>query len=129
MANKIVVKLKDNTLLKGQTNNFFPSKTFFHLQQINGEQTEVVIEDLKAIFFVKDYDGDKNRKKTYTDKVAGGGRKIRVKFLDGETVVGYTTGYSSDRSGFYMVPADLKGNNERIFVVKSATEEIEMLKI
>jgi hypothetical protein len=40
--------------------------------------------------------------------------------------VGYTTGYSPDRTGFYMVPADLKGNNERIFVVASATEAIEM---
>jgi hypothetical protein len=41
--------------------------------------------------------------------------------------VGYTTGYSPDRAGFYMVPADLKGNNDRIFVVVSATESIEMV--
>lgn len=57
----------------------------------------------------------------------GGGRKIQVKFLDGETIVGYTTGYSSDRPGFFIVPSDLKGNNERVFVVKTATEKVEML--
>jgi hypothetical protein len=50
-----------------------------------------------------------------------------VKFKDGEAIIGYTTGYSPDRSGFYMLPADLKGNNERIFIVKSAPETIEML--
>ena len=127
MTNRVVVKFKDNSILKGQTNNFLPNKTFFHLQQVGGGQIEVHIEDLKAIFFVKNYDGAKDHKKAYNDKVPGGGRKIQVKFLDGETIVGYTTGYSPDRPGFYIVPADLKGNNERIFIVKTATEKVEML--
>ena len=127
MTNKVVVKFKDNSLVKGQTNNFLPNKTFFHLQQISGGQIEVHIEDLKAIFFVKNYNGAKDHKKSYDDKVPGGGRKIQVKFLDGEIIVGYTTGYSPDRPGFYIVPADIKGNNERIFVVKTATEKVEML--
>lgn len=127
MTNKVVVKFKDNSIVKGQTNNFLPNKTFFHLQQLEGGQIEVHIEDLKAIFFVKNYDGAKDHKKAYTDKVPGGGRKIQVRFLDGETIVGYTTGYSPDRPGFYIVPADIKGNNERIFVVKTATEKVEML--
>jgi hypothetical protein len=60
--------------------------------------------------------------------LAGGGRKIQVRFLDGETIVGYTMGYSPDRTGFFLVPADSKGNNERIFVVKSATEKVEMMQ-
>jgi hypothetical protein len=127
MTNKVVVKFKDNSIVKGQTNNFMPNKSFFHLQQIEGGQIEVHIEDLKAIFFVKDYGGAKDHKKSYNDKVPGGGRKIQVKFLDGETIIGYTTGYSPDRSGFYIVPADLKGNNERIFVVQTSTEKVEML--
>ena len=127
MTNKVVVKFKDNSIAKGQTNNFLPNKTSFHLQQLEGGPIEVHIEDLKAIFFVKNYDGDKDHKKTYNDKVPGGGRRIQVKFLDGETITGYTTGYSQDRPGFYIVPSDINGNNERIFVVKTATEKVEML--
>lgn len=127
VANKVVLKFKDKTVLKGKTNNFFPNKTSFHLELVNGEQTEIHIEELKALFFVKSFDGDKRHEKNYADKVPGGGRKIKVKFSDGETITGYTTGYSADRAGFYMVPADLKGNNERIFVVASATEAIEMI--
>ena len=125
--NKVVVKFKDNTLAKGKTSDFFPNKTQFHLENLNGEIVEISIENLKALFFVKDFKGDKNHKKNYIDKIAAGGRKIRVRFLDGETVIGYTLGYSPDRQGFYMTPADLKGNNERIFVVKSATEKVEFL--
>ncbi len=125
--NKIVVKFKDNTVAKGKTNDFFPNKTQFHLEEMNGEIVEISIEDLKAVFFVKDFKGNKNHDDNYNDEIAAGGRKIRVRFFDGETVVGYTLGYSPDRQGFYLSPADLQGNNERIFVVKSATEKIELL--
>ena len=125
--NKVVVKFKDNTLAKGKTSDFFPNKAQFHLENLNGEIVEISIEDLKALFFVKDFKGNKDHEKNYNDEIAAGGRKIRVQFLDGETVIGYTLGYSPDRQGFYMTPADLKGNNERIFVVKSATEKVEFL--
>ena len=125
--NKVVVKFKDNTLAKGKTSDFFPNKTLFHLENLSGEIVEISIENLKAIFFVKDFEGNKNHQKNYSDEIAAGGRKIRVQFLDGETVIGYTLGYSPDRQGFYMTPADIKGNNERIFVVKSATEKVEFL--
>jgi hypothetical protein len=125
--NKIVVKFKDNTVAKGKTNDFFPNKTQFHLEEMNGEIVEISIEDLKAVFFVKDFKGNKNHDDNYNDEIAAGGRKIKVRFFDGETVVGYTLGYSPDRQGFYLSPADLQGNNERIFVVKSATEKIELL--
>ena len=125
--NKVVIKFKDGTLSKGKTSDFFPNKTKFHLEAVDGEIAEVDIEELKAVFFVKDLGGDKNHKYEYSDEIAGGGRKIKVVFSDGETVIGYTLGYSPDRQGFYVTPADIKGNNERIFVVKSATREIEFV--
>ena len=125
--NKVVVKFKDKTMKKGTTSDFLPNKPHFHLEEINGEIGEIKIEDLKALFFVKDFEGNKNHQDKYEDNVAGGGRKVKVNFSDGETVVGYTLGYSPDRPGFFLTPADLKGNNERIFVVKSATEKIEFL--
>ena len=126
VTNKVVVKFKDKNVLKGKTNNFFPNKSSFHLELVSGERIEIHIEELKALFFVKSYEGDKQHEKNYGDQVPGGGRKIKVTFSDGETSVGFTTGYSPERAGFYMVPADLKGNNERIFVVASATEAVEM---
>ena len=125
--NKVVLKYKDKTMAKGKTNDFFPNKTHFHLEEINGEILEISIEDLKAVFFVKDFDGKKDHRKNYNDEIAAGGRKIKVSFIDGETVIGFTLGYSPDRQGFYMTPADIQGNNERIFVVKSATEKVEFL--
>ena len=125
--NKVVAKCKDNTMRKGTTRDFFPNKSQFHLEEMNGEILEINVEDLKAVFFVKNFEGNKAHQKSYDDNVAGGGKKIKVRFFDGETVVGYTLGYSPDRQGFFLTPADLQGNNERIFVVTSATEKIEFL--
>ena len=125
--NKVVVKFKDETVSKGKTSDFFPNKNQFHLEEMNGNIVEISIEDLKAVFFVKDFKGNKNYMDKYSDEIAAGGRKISVHFFDGEIVVGYTLAYSPDREGFFMAPADLQGNNERIFVVKSATKKIELL--
>jgi hypothetical protein len=125
--NKVIARFRDNTILKGKTRDFFPNKNQFHLEEINGEIVGIKVEDLKAVFFVKDYEGNKEYQHEYGDEIASGGRKMKVRFFDGETVIGYTLGYSSDRQGFYMTPADLQGNNERIFVVQSATEKVEFL--
>ena len=125
--NKVVVKFKDNTVEKGETRDFFANKTQFHLVKSNEEILEISREDLKAVFFVKDFEGNKNHQYDYIDVIAAGGRKMQVEFNDGEVVVGYTLAYSPDHDGFFMTPADLKGNNERIFVVKSATKKVEFL--
>ncbi|MBN2283635.1 MAG: hypothetical protein JXO48_07070 [Deltaproteobacteria bacterium] len=126
--NKIVARYKDGSILKGQTVDFFPNKSTFHVEPLDGTAVkEMQIEDLKAVFFVKDFEGNREHKKSYTDTVVGGGRKIKITFFDGEEIIGFTLGYSSERQGFIVTPADLKGNNERIYIVKSATKTIEFL--
>jgi hypothetical protein len=125
--NKVVVRFKDGTVMKGQTSNFFPNKTSFNLQTSDGEHPEIYIENLKAVFFVKDLLGNREHVKRYEDDIAGAGRKIKVRFVDGEEITGYTLGYSPDRLGFLMTPADVTGNNERAFIVASATEKVEFL--
>ena len=125
--NKVVVRFKDDTIMKGNTSDFFPNKALFHLSYREGKIKEIDVEELKAVFFVKDFKGNKDHNKKYDDTVQGAGRKIKVDFSDGESIMGYVLGYSPDRQGFFMTPADLAGNNERIFVVKSATKSVELL--
>ena len=125
--NKVVVRFKDGSVLKGNTSDFLPNKSQFHLESEEGEVIAVSVEKLKAIFFVKDFVGDKDHVESYKEEMTGYGRKIKVMFADGETIIGYTMGYSPDRPGFYITPAETKSNNERVFVVKSASEEIEFI--
>ncbi|NND84988.1 MAG: hypothetical protein HKN46_07540, partial [Acidimicrobiia bacterium] len=58
----------------------------------------------------------------------GLGRKVTVHFEDGETLHGYTTGYSPARAGFWVTPADPESNNERAFVVTAATTSVEFVE-
>jgi len=125
--NKVVVRLKDGSVEKGTTNDFFPNKPKFHLTTVEGFIDEYDVEDLKALFFVKDYGGNKSHEYTYDDTVNGGGRKIRVSFADGEVMDGHTQGYSPNRSGFFMIPTDLGGNNVKVFVVVSSTTEVKFI--
>ena len=125
--NKVVARFKDGTMMKGTTADFFPNKNMFHLIVTNGETLTVNTDQLKAIFFVKDFEGDKERKEIYGDNIPGGGRKVQITFNDGETLTGFSQGYTPDRPGFFVVPADTKSNNERIFIITSATKKVTFL--
>jgi hypothetical protein len=128
--NKIVAHARDGKLLKGTTQDFFPNRPLFHIQLADGgESVEVRCKSLKAVFFVKSFEGDPRR------QVAAGylsgpvetkqGKKIAVRFKDGELLCGYSLTFSADREGFFMFPADPKSNNIRIYVMTAATAEVK----
>ena len=50
-----------------------------------------------------------------------------MEFNDGEIIVGYVLGYSPERQGFFMTPADLEGNNLRIYAVAAAVKKTQFL--
>ena len=126
-ANRVVIHFKDGIIKKGNTSDFLPNKKTFHLNSLDGKIDEIDVENVKAMFFVKDHEGDKDRKREYKDVIAGGGKKVEVSFNDGETIIGYVLGYSPNRQGFIMTPADLSGNNERIFVVQTAINRVAFI--
>jgi len=133
IQNKIVARYQDGRVLKGYTGDFLPTKPAFHLTLMdappNARPLDIQLAELKAIFFVKDFTGDPNRKEVL-EFPAGKpvvGRKIRVIFHDGETLVGTTQGYDATRPGFFVMPADPASNNERCFVVNRATKRVSFI--
>jgi hypothetical protein len=84
------------------------------------------MKDLKALFFVKDLEGDSEHAEQldFDPSHPPVGRRIKVTFKDGESLVGTTTGYQPSRPGFFLVPADVDSNIERCYVVAVAAEEI-----
>ena len=55
------------------------------------------------------------------------GLKAEVRFTDGEVLQGSTLLYDPQQPGFFLIPPDLKSNNEKIFVVSSAVKEFHFL--
>jgi hypothetical protein len=125
MQNKVVVHFLDGRLVKGFTSDFFPNKPAFHVEPAEeGTSTEVQVDTLKGVFFVKSFTGNSLEKHRRDVERTGLGRKIRVDFKDGETLIGYTSGYSPTRTAFFVFPADPQNNNEKVFVVTAATDKV-----
>ena len=128
MQNKVVVQTTNGEIIKGITNDFSPHKDFFHLKEQDSEEIlEIDILDLKAVYFVKTHEGNPNHDEETEAERAGFGKKIRVRFKDGEELLGYTQGFSPNRPGFFVFPIDADSNNDRVFVVNSATDEIDFV--
>ena len=123
---KIVVRYMNGKIVKGFTQNFFPNKTLFHITPMEGEArkgpVEVSLDQLKAIFFVRDFTGDRTfqEKKRLAEGEKPLGRLIEVTCRDGEVIVGTTTGYDPKRPGFFLFPLDGKSNNTKAFIVSGA---------
>jgi hypothetical protein len=128
---KIVARQADGKTLKGYTQDFHPSRPQFSLwPSINAtpkERTVVTVARLKAVFFVRDFDGDANYQESKVFGGRGQGRRIEVTFADGEVVVGTTLNYRADSQGFMVSPADAGANNARIFVVTAALRRVRFL--
>lgn len=128
MQNMVVVQTNNGEIIKGLTNDFSPHKDFFHLkEESSGETLEIDIFDLKAVYFVKTYEGKPDYDEKIESERSGFGKKIRVLFKDGEEMFGYTQGFSPNRPGFFIFPVDPESNNDRVFVVSSATNEIDFV--
>lgn len=128
MLNTVVLHFNTGIIQKGTTDDFFPNKDMFHFRENDkGQIREIRLGDLKAVYFVKNFDGDPNYQERDDVARVGFGKKIRVNFKDGETQVGYTQGFTPDRIGFFVFPVDPASNNDRVFVVKSATDKVQFI--
>lgn len=129
MENKIVVHMKNGTIYKGLTHDFDMSSDAFHLlpAEGGGVPKNVTIEEMKALFYVKDYMGNRDfvARRQFTEEQQNE-RRVVIRFHDGEEIWGFLAeDVDPDKAaGFLFYPADDRDNNIRIFVVRSALESL-----
>jgi hypothetical protein len=132
MENKIVVHMKDGSIHKGVTHDFAPDKQGFHLlpAEGGGVPMKVGLEQMKALFYVKDYIGNRDfvAQRTFEDERRER-RKAIAQFADGEEIWGFLGegAEQEEGTGFFFYPADKRDNNIRIFVVRSALKELRLV--
>jgi len=131
---KIVIRFADGRIEKGYSQDFFPSKPLFHLfknlARGSANHKEILVSDLKAIFFVKTFAGfpDYEERKRFVEGDTAQGRKVEVVFADGEILQGSVLGYDPKDPGFFLFPSDPKSNNQRVFVVNTAIKNFRYLE-
>jgi hypothetical protein len=131
ISNLVVARYADGRVLKGVTQDFSPNRGIFHVHAPGDDANAVELrfKQLKALFFVRTLEGDGSRQDVRGFVAAPPetqqGKKIAVRFKDGEFICGYTLSWTPDREGFFLFPADVEGNNQRIFVITAATAEVK----
>lgn len=130
-ASKVVVACLDGQRLKGFVFNFSALRDSFRLfPEANSPQSagnDIQLQDVKAIFFVKEFAGNSERKDAYNMAEGAHGRKLEVSFRDGEKIPGTTEAYNPNKLGFFMFPADRDSNNSRIFIVNKNIRGVKVL--
>jgi hypothetical protein len=128
MEDKVVAHFRDGRTQRGFTQDFRPDAETFHLlpSEGGGIPTTIKLDELKALFYVKDY-GSMRRQVERAKRFGGElprGQKTIVEFKDGEKIWGFAEEYAPDSRGFYFVPADPQENNTRVFIVNSSVKQI-----
>ena len=138
---KTVTRLNNGNLLKGYMRDFSPNRNELTVEEKGTARQHLVkIEDLKAVFFVKSFEGNheyRERKSYGIAKIKG--QRVFVKFRDGESMVGFLEGevpwergfflskQDSDLKGFFLLPVDEDTNNIKVFVVASSIDEVTVV--
>lgn len=127
---KLVVHHKNGEIAKGQTNDFSPSRSSFHLRDYkdNTAVLEIELENLKAVFFVKDFIGNPDHVYSQDfNSSQGFGKQIIITFKDGEIFHGVSEAIHTGKIGFFVSPIDPEANTIRAFVINSFIEKIDFV--
>jgi len=124
----VVLRYRDGHALRCTLlEEFQPSDRVVVAETEDGETINVDVDALKAVFFLKD--PLRREYEIQTGHVTippAGGAPSRVEFTDGEVIHGRMASYRVDDNGFFLYPASLDSNNERIFVVARALRTLSI---
>ncbi len=141
LKDRAVLRFLNGKILKGYLKDFSPDLTEISFEDVeSGETVMVNPVEVKAIFFVRSFDGDRElkEKKSYGIRKPAG-KKVFIKFKDNESLVGFLEGeipwekgfflskQDKNKKGFFLVPADMNSNNIKIYIVVSSVMDVTVV--
>ncbi len=135
---RVILRCFDGRLIKGYIGNFSASDETVVLEDELLQKQKYSVSDLKAIFFVRTFEGNKSHSeaKTFRDPISLG-KRVFVKFKDGESMTGYIEGgvpwergfflEPKKGPGFFLIPVDSESNNIKVFVVASSVWDVTVM--
>ncbi len=94
----------------------------------DGSVRTIQVKDLKAIFFVKEFEGKDHKEGSWEEEDPNGlkaGKKVIVTFKDGEKMKGKVLSDWMKGEGFFLYPIEKDSNNLKVFVVKTSILDIK----
>ena len=92
--------------------------------KLTDQRVFIAFNELKAVYYVKSFDGRFDRRHEYHEFRADGSPVV-VRFKDGETMEGTMQGvYRPDKPRFFIVPRDPESNNISVLIEASAVDRV-----
>ncbi len=136
-SRRVIVRYSDGATLRGYfsvEDVSLPgndSAETLSVRSVEGEIENIKVSRLKAIFFVKSFEGkqDYSEFKVFTHQPSGKGVWVRIHFHDGEIMEGIAPNSLSTFAGqvFSLTPPDPRSNNETVLVSKKSMKEMQIL--
>jgi hypothetical protein len=121
----VIARSRDGHLIPGYLEKGkLLARGILRMTDSRGEPIPTDIHKLKAVFFVRDFAGNRDylEQKTLVGEPARPGLRVRIRFEDNEMFEGITENTLEllVNPGFFFWPGDARSNNRLIYVVKSA---------
>jgi hypothetical protein len=144
---KVIARVRDGNLLRGYlttpaadgVEEFLRehASTFHRQIEIHSVESDktisVSLDSLKAVFFVKTFDGRKDYQevKFFAKSPPIRGLWVRVQFYDHECIEGVVENSLRHliEPGFFMKPPDDQSNNEILYVIKRSLSDFRILGV
>ncbi|MCP4902145.1 MAG: hypothetical protein GY906_34695 [bacterium] len=126
----VVLRYKDGSVVPcSLVRPFSPKEECVEVKTQDGAHLKVSIDELKAVFFLKDSRrrGAELHMQVRTEAEAMESSALaRVEFFDGEIIRGRIQHYSVADMGFFLYPCSPDTNNEWIFVAAHALTTLDI---
>jgi hypothetical protein len=98
-----------------------------------GSVLQVPYSEVKAVCFVKDFEGGETwqQRRTFLTRPKSAGLWVRLRFIDGDSIEGMVANnlMQLEPNGFSIVPPDPTFHNQKIFVPRLAVTEVQVLGV
>jgi uncharacterized protein DUF6982 len=130
---KVVVLLLDRSTVRGYLNPAALGRTeTIDLLTPEGEHRAIALVDVKSVYFVREFlDSFQPERKTFLSRPKLDGLWVRLRFRDDDIMEGIVSNDLLDLldTGVQLTPPDLHGNSLRMFIPRSALEEMKVLGV
>ena len=129
---KVIVRKTGRDSMRGYVSPHFIVEGKLELLNQAGKVVLIDLAEIKSVDFVRDFsDPDTPGRKTFTSRPRMEGLWVRLKFNDNDVLEGMMPNdlvpLSAD--GYLITPPDTRGNVQRVFVPKTALEEMRVLAV
>ena len=130
---KVVVLMLDRAVVKGYLNPTTLGRgETIDLLTPDGEHRAISLEGVKSVYFVREFlEPFEPERKTFLSRPKLDGLWVRLRFRDDDVMEGIVSNDLLDLldTGVQLTPPDLHGNSLRLFIPRSALEEIKVLGV